>query len=44
MKRTKAALVITRGKQGSLVWYPDPGKQQCVADRLGVSDYKFTEF
>lgn len=44
VRRTRPAVVITRGRHGSLYWCPDPRKQECAADRLGVSDYKFTEF
>lgn len=34
VRRTRAAVVITRGRQGSLDWCPDPGKQECAADIL----------
>lgn len=37
MRRTRAAVEITRGRQGSLDWCPDPEKQQCAADMFGVT-------
>lgn len=40
MRRTRAAVVITRGRQGSLDWCPDPEKQQCAADMFGVTTEK----
>lgn len=41
MKWARDAVVITRGRQVSLDWCPYPRKQECAADRLGVSDYTF---
>lgn len=43
MRGTRATVIITRGRQVSLDWCPDPRKQECAADRLGVSDYTFTK-
>lgn len=37
MRRTRAAVAITRGRQGSLGWCPDPGKQQRAADTFDVT-------
>lgn len=44
VRRTRAAVVITRGRQGSLDWCSDPEKQATMCSRHVWCDYKFTHF